>query len=253
MQRGAALLAESGIPDPQREARLLWRNGGETGDFLAMVARRAQRVPMSQILGYRDFYAHRFIVTEAVLDPRPDTETLIACALGTTFTRVLDLGTGSGCILLSLLAARADAQGVGADLSDAALEVALQNCAALEIGARADFVQSDWFAKISGTFDLIVSNPPYIAACEMDALQPEVRLYEPRMALTDEADGLSAYRIICDTAPTYLTPGGRLMVEIGPSQADAVAAMMAGAGLIGVQVHQDFDGRDRVVAARMPK
>ncbi|MDO6589630.1 peptide chain release factor N(5)-glutamine methyltransferase [Loktanella sp. D2R18] len=252
LQRGAALLAEAGISDPQREARLLWRNGGETGDFLAMVARRAQRVPMSQILGYRDFYAHRFIVTEAVLDPRPDTETLITCALETAFTRVLDLGTGSGCILLSLLAARVDAQGVGADLSDAALEVAQQNCAALEIGARADFMQSDWFAQISGTFDLIVSNPPYIARSEMEGLQPEVRLYEPRMALTDEADGLSAYRIICGGAPAHLAPGGRLIVEIGPTQANAVAAMIVDTGLIDVQVHQDFDGRDRVVAAQMP-
>ncbi len=252
LQRGAALLAEAGIPDPQREARLLWRNIGEAGDFLAMVARRAQRVPMSQVLGYRDFYAHRFIVTDAVLDPRPDTETLVSCALEHDFTRVLDLGTGSGCILLSLLAERDDAYGVGADLSDAALDVAKQNSAALDIGPRAIFVQSDWFAEVTGTFDLIVSNPPYIALDEMDGLQPEVRLFEPRMALTDEADGLSAYRIICGGAPAHLAPGGRLIVEIGPTQADAVATMMADAGLIDVQVQQDFDGRDRVVAAKMP-
>jgi release factor glutamine methyltransferase len=154
---------------------------------------------------------------------------------------------------LSLLAERGDAQGVAADLSDAALDVAKQNCAALDIGARASFVQSNWFAHITGTFDLIVSNPPYIAESEMNALQPEVRLFEPRMALTDEADGLSAYRIICRDAPAYLVPGGRLIVEIGPTQASAVCKMMTGAGFDHLVVHQDFDGRDRVVVAQRPE
>jgi release factor glutamine methyltransferase len=265
--KGAAeMLAVNEIPDAIREARLLWsaampRRYAEYGEmtdgtliarYRELVARRSNREPLSHLVGYRDFYAHRFIVTSAVLDPRPDTETLISCALDGDFDRVLDLGTGSGCILLSLLADRSDASGIGADLSDAALEVAKQNAAALEIGPRSEFVQSDWFAQISGQFDLIVSNPPYIATTEMTGLQPEVRLFEPRMALTDEADGLSAYRIICDGAPAYLTPGGRFIVEIGPTQAKAVAAMMIDAGLAQVQVYQDFDGRDRVVAAKMP-
>jgi release factor glutamine methyltransferase len=265
--KGAAeMLAVNDVPDAIKEARLLWSSAmprryvdyGEMTDgtslerFRELVNRRCAREPLSHLVGYRDFYAHRFIVTSAVLDPRPDTETLISCALDGEFDRVLDLGTGSGCILLSLLADRCDVSGIGADLSDAALEIAEQNAAALELAPRAAFVQSDWFAQISGQFDLIVSNPPYIAESEMADLQPEVRLFEPRMALTDEADGLSAYRIICGGAPAHLASGGRLIVEIGPTQADAVAAMMADAGLTDVQVHQDFDGRDRVVAAKMP-
>ena len=264
MTLAAVRLADADIANPRREARLLWQSvfaqryldelldPAEIAKFDALVARRCAREPLSHLVGYRDFYAHRFIVTSAVLDPRPDTETLIGCALEGGFSRVLDLGTGSGCILLSLLADRVDAQGIGADLSAAALDVARQNCAALEIGSRAAFVQSDWFDQITGQFDLIVSNPPYIAQAEMNGLQPEVRLFEPRMALTDEADGLSAYRIICRAAPAFLAPGGRLMVEIGPTQADAVSAMMTSAGLVDVGVRQDFDQRDRVVYGKMP-
>ena len=157
----------------------------------------------------------------------------------------LDLGTGTGAILLSLLADRPGAQGTATDLSEAALAVARGNAAALGIDAA--FVRSDWFAQVDGRFDLIVSNPPYIALDEMDGLSPEVRDWEPRSALTDEGDGLAAYRAITTGAPSHLSPGGWLLVEIGPTQGSAVGEMMKAAGFGGVRVLRDLDGRDRVV------
>ena len=254
LRAGAAMLADAGIPDPQREARTLRRANpdADRAAFLALIGQRAKRVPMSHILGYRDFYDHRFIVTADVLDPRPDTETLIAAALDAPFSRVLDLGTGSGCILLSLIAARVQARGIGTDISPAALDVARRNATQLALTDRTRFIRSDWFSAVEGAFDLIVSNPPYIAAEEMDALQPEVRLHEPRIALTDEADGLSAYRRIVAGAFDLLVRGGRLIVEIGPTQAQAVSAMMQDAGLQQIRVITDLDGRNRVVAGQKP-
>lgn len=263
---GAEMLAVNGIPDALKEARLLWSaamprryvdhsdiaDGSMVARFKDLIARRCAREPLSHLVGYRDFYEHRFLVSPDVLDPRPDTEALVRTALEESFARVLDLGTGSGCILLSLLAARDEATGVGTDMSEAALAVAEKNSARLEIGSRASFVRSDWFDALEGQFDLIVSNPPYIAADEMHDLQPEVRLYEPRLALTDEADGLTAYRQITVGAPAHLKPGGRLIVEIGPTQAAAVSAMMADAGFQGISVIPDLDGRDRVVVGHKP-
>ena len=255
LRDGVAILKDAGIVDPGREARILWRATPDEDPktFLCMIAQRAKRSPLSHVLGYRDFYAHRFIVTADVLDPRPDTETLIIAALAAPFTRVLDLGTGSGCILLSLLAACDDAHGVGTDVSQAALDVAAQNRAQLGLQDRATFMQSDWFDAVEGQFDLIVSNPPYIAASEMDDLQPEVRLHEPRIALTDEADGLTAYRKVSRGAGAYLSPNGRLMFEIGPTQAAAVTTLMQEAGFADIRVIQDLDGRDRVVMGYLAK
>ena len=258
--RGAAILAEHGIPDPRREARKLWQAAfplrdvdgkaamahGQEADFLRLIDRRAVREPMSHLLGYRDFWEHRFEVTGDVLDPRPETETLVAAALEVPFTRVLDLGTGSGCILLSLLAARPDAAGLGIDVSEAALSVARRNRARLELETRAEFTVSDWFAAVDGAFDLIVSNPPYIAAAEMDGLEPELS-YEPRMALTDEGDGGSAYREVTAGAPAHLTQGGWLMVEVGAGQADDVASLFSSAGFVNLMTRPDMDGRPRVI------
>ena len=212
------------------------------------LAARLTRQPVSQIRGWRDFWNHRFTVTRDVLDPRPETETLVGQALQVPFTRVLDLGTGSGAILISLLAGRPGAEGIGVDLSLAALAVAEANARA--IGVAATFLQSDWFATVTGTFDLIVSNPPYIAAHEMAALAPEVRDWEPHLALTAGGDGLDAYRAITGGAMAHLVPGGWLMVEIGPSQGAAVQAMFRAVGLEGVTVLTDLDGRDRVVQGR---
>ncbi len=215
--------------------------------FEVAVNARLMRQPVSQIRGWRHFWKHRFTVTPDVLDPRPETETLVAHALAGPFARVLDLGTGSGAILLSLLAERPGATGLGTDLSPAALAVARGNATTLAI-TNAAFLVSDWFAAVDGRFDLIVSNPPYIAAAEMAALDPEVRDWEPHLALTPGGDGLGAYRAITAQAGQHLSPGGRLMVEIGPSQAAAVAALFDGAGLVDVVVLCDHDGRDRVIA-----
>lgn len=216
--------------------------------FQAAVAARLNRQPVSQILGYRDFWKHRFHVTADTLDPRPETETLVAAALDLPWRSVLDLGTGTGAILLSLLADRPGARGLGVDLSQAALDVARGNAAAL--GIAAEFRRSDWFGAVEGGFDLIVSNPPYIAMDEMAALAPEVRDWEPQGALTDGGDGLGAYRAIATGAGAHLTPGGWLAVEIGPTQGAAVSALFAGAGLQSMQIRRDLDGRDRVVLAR---
>ncbi len=254
LRKAAAILAEAQIDNPTREARILWREmpSDDGTAFLAKVWQRAGRVPLSHVLGHRDFYKQRFIVTSDVLDPRPDTETLVEVALQEPFARLLDLGTGSGCILLSLLDQHDQATGIGTDISQAALDVAMRNCAAIGLGSSASFIQSDWFAAVDGQFDLIVSNPPYIAAEEMDDLQPEVRLHEPRIALTDEADGLTAYRKITAGAPAHLRPSGRLIVEIGPTQAAAVSGMMADAGFQAIRVIPDLDGRDRVVLGYWP-
>ncbi|MFN3970617.1 MAG: peptide chain release factor N(5)-glutamine methyltransferase [Gemmobacter sp.] len=218
----------------------------------AMAARLA-RQPVSHIRGWRQFWKHRFNITPDVLDPRPDTETLVAAALGEPFGRVLDLGTGSGCILISVLVDRPDATGLGTDLSPAALAVARANARDLGVAARAEFALSDWFADVAGRFDLILSNPPYIAADELPGLAPEVRDHEPLMALSPGGDGLGAYRTIARGVRRHLTPGGRVLLEIGPTQGAAVAALLRDAGLTGITILPDLDRRDRVVAARAPQ
>ncbi|SEN06772.1 [protein release factor]-glutamine N5-methyltransferase [Pseudorhodobacter antarcticus] len=215
----------------------------------AALTARTSRKPMSHITGHRMFWGRSFAVTPAVLDPRPETETLIAAALTVPFASVLDLGTGSGCILLTLMAERAAANGVGVDLSDAALVVARANHA--RFGGYAHFVQGSWFDPVQGTFDLIVSNPPYIAADEMAGLSPEVRNWEPHLALTPGGDGLAAYRHICAGAAAHLTPNGWLMVEIGPRQGAHVSTLFALAGFESVGILPDLDGRDRVVIGQI--
>jgi len=217
-----------------------------------LLLERGVRKPLSHILGYRDFFKHRFHVGPQVLDPRPETEILVMAALAEDFTRVLDLGTGSGAILISLLAERPQAFGVGTDLSETALSIARQNVQRLGVADRCELCPADWFAGVEGEFDLIVSNPPYIAADEMAGLAPELS-FEPRMALTDEADGLTAYRAITMGAGDHLKPGGRLMVEIGPTQAKAVTRLYRESGLTEVSVLRDLDGRDRVVIGKLAR
>lgn len=218
--------------------------------FDALLARRAAGEPLARVLGYRDFWQHRFRITPDVLDPRADTETLVARALEVPWQSVLDLGTGSGCILLSLLAERPEARGTGTDVSWAALGVARDNAHTLGLSERAEFVRADWWQGVSGRFDLIVSNPPYIGADEMDALSPEVREHDPHLALSPGGDGLDPYRIIAAGAAGALAPGGRVMVEIGWKQGSAVAELFSAAGLADVALHPDLEGRDRVVSAK---
>ena len=222
---------------------------GQDAAFQALIARRIARQPVSQIIGQRAFFGRVFQVTGDVLDPRPETEHLIEAALAEPFDTLLDLGTGSGCILLTLLAENESARGTGTDISGAAISVAKANAVALGVSARADFRVSDWYNDVTGQFDLIVSNPPYIALAEMAGLDPEVRDWEPQIALTPGGDGLDAYRAIGAGARTHLTPGGRLIVEIGPTQAGDVAQIFADNQLDRIEVAQDLDGRDRVVSA----
>jgi release factor glutamine methyltransferase len=220
--------------------------------FEAAVAARAARQPVAQITGRRMFWGQWFRVTRDTLDPRPETETLVAAALERPFLKVLDLGTGTGCILLSCLKGMPVARGVGVDISDAAIEVAAGNSRDLGLADRARFMRSNWLSDVSGAFDLIVSNPPYIAASEMADLAPEVRDWEPHLALSPGGDGLDAYRIIGRGAGARLMPGGRLLVEIGPTQGAAVRALFLAAGLEDVRILTDMDGRERVVAAAKP-
>lgn len=215
--------------------------------FETSITARISRQPVAQIIGARDFYGRRFTVTPDVLDPRPDTERLIEAALSAPFETLLDLGTGSGCILLTLLAENPMAIGQGVERSEAALAVARGNAVSLGLGKRCDIISSDWFSQVTGQFDLIVSNPPYITAAEMATLAPEVRDWEPEIALTPGGDGLAAYRVITAHARAHLTRNGRLIVEIGPTQADDVQGLFTAAGFDGIICLQDIDGRNRVV------
>ncbi|NAZ35415.1 peptide chain release factor N(5)-glutamine methyltransferase [Rubellimicrobium sp. CFH 75288] len=218
--------------------------------FAALLDRRTRRQPMGQILGERLFWGRPFRVTPDVLDPRPETETLVAAALEAPFVRLADLGTGSGCLLVTLLAERPATTGLGTDLSEAALEVARGNADRHGVRVRATFRRADWWEGVEGPFDLVVSNPPYIPAADLPALAPEVREWEPTLALTDGGDGLGAYRAILAGAAGRLAPGGRLLLEIGSGQAEAVAALARRAGLRDEGVRRDLDGRARVCLFR---
>jgi len=269
LRAAIARLRAGGIEDAALDARLLLAHAlGIAQDRLtlhsaepmttpqgvayeAAITARLARQPVAQIIGQRQFWGLTFRVTQDTLDPRPDTEALVAEALKTPFETMLDLGTGTGCILLACLHAVPKAQGLGVDLSPAALAVAESNAQSLSLTARASFRPSDWFSNVTGRFDLIVSNPPYIAADEMPTLAPEVRDWEPHLALTPGGDGLGPYRILAEQAPAHLTAQGRLLVEIGPTQGQAVSALFAAAGLHNIRILPDLDGRDRVVAATM--
>lgn len=268
LRAAIARLSEAGIADAPRDARhlLAFAMGlaadrvtlhladplteAQQAGFAAAITARATHQPVAQITGQRQFWGRIFRVTPDVLDPRPETETLVQAALAQPFTQILDLGTGSGCILLSCLADRPKALGVGADISSAALAVAQSNAVALGVADRARFVLSDWTDAVTGRYDMIVANPPYIAAAEMATLAPDVRNFEPHLALTPGGDGLSPYRTIARNAPALMLPEGWLLVEIGPTQGAAVRGFFAEAGLQNLLILQDIDGRDRVVAAQ---
>ncbi len=264
-------LAEAGIPDAAADARHLLAHAlGVSRDRLILIgpdpmpieaqesldrllARRTAREPVARITGQRLFWGRSFAVTPDVLDPRADTETLIATALeGAAPSRLLDLGTGSGAIALTLLAEWPQARAVATDISPAALAVAARNASALDVADRLELLLSDWFTGITGRFDLILSNPPYIAADEMPGLAPEVLLHDPSMALSPGGDGLAPYRIIAAQASAYLAPEGRVMVEIGWKQGAAVKAIFASAGWRDLRLIRDMEGRDRVLSALIP-
>lgn len=217
--------------------------------YLACIEKRSKRIPLSHITNSRDFYGYTFFVNENVLIPRQETEVLVEEALKVCKgKRVLDLCTGSGCIIISLAKEGNLKEAVGVDISKQALEVATKN--AVDLEAEVLFLHSDLFEQVEGTFDVIISNPPYIPTLEIEELMPEVRLHEPMLALDGTADGLAFYRKIINEAKRYLNKGGSVLFEIGHDQGDAVKNLFLEAEFEDVTVIQDLTGRDRVVTAR---
>jgi release factor glutamine methyltransferase len=214
--------------------------------------RRERREPVSHILGRKGFWKIMLSVSGHVLTPRPDTETVVERALawfpeGRAFN-LLDLGVGSGAILLAILAERPAAKGLGVDVSEEALAVARENAANLGLASRAVLLRGDWTRGLGDAgFDLVVSNPPYIRGGEIDGLEPEVSRHEPRLALDGGADGLDAYRILAPEILRVLKPGGRFIVEIGHDQSEAVEALFKNAGAAEIATAKDLATRDRVV------
>jgi len=225
----------------------------------SLTARRVRREPMAYILGEREFWGLPFKVTPAVLVPRPDSETVIEAVLALMpdrhrAWRMLDLGVGSGCLLLTLLREYPKAQGVGFDVSPEALAVAGENAAALEVRDRAALVEGDWRRPewtegLDGPFDLVVSNPPYIETAALDGLMPEVASFEPRPALDGGRDGLEAYRAIATAARKMVASGGHLVVEAGAGQAAEISSLFSAAGLSPLKSWKDLGGIERVIAA----
>ena len=275
----AVRLKEAGVEDPRRDARLLIAaaieagperliaepervlEDGEAARIEASITRRAAREPVSRILGRRGFWSLELEITPDTLDPRPDSETLVAAVLarieaqglvGAPLT-VLDLGTGSGCLLLALLSELPAATGLGLDISAAALEVARRNARKLGLSERARFAVGDWGAGLGGSWQLIVSNPPYITDGEIGDLAPEVARYDPRLALTAGSDGLDAYRKLLPRAASLLGRGGMLALEVGRGQQDAVTALLAASGLTPRGRYRDLGGIERCLLASRGK
>ncbi len=222
-----------------------------------MLARRERREPVSQILGVKGFWKIMVRVTPDVLTPRPETETILDVVLpkladGTPL-RLLDLGVGSGALLLALLAERPAAIGLGVDASEDALAVARENAANLGMAGRVALLRGDWTAGLeAASFDVVVSNPPYIRSGEIAGLAPEVRDHEPRLALDGGSDGLDAYRELAPQILNVLKPGGLFAVEVGLGQAGAVRALFSDAEAVDITVHRDLSNRERVVAGTRP-
>jgi release factor glutamine methyltransferase len=217
------------------------------------LARRERREPVSHILGRKGFWKIMLQVNAHVLTPRPDTETVVELVLRDFPEHapwsVLDLGVGSGAILLAILAERPAAKGLGVDISEEALAVARDNAASLGLAGRVALLRGDWTQGLAeASFDLVVANPPYIANAVIESLEPEVRDYEPRVALAGGPDGLDHYRILAPAILQVLKPGGRFAVEIGYDQKQAVEALFREAGAAGVRTFKDLGDQDRVVA-----
>ncbi len=274
LARLARFLEASGVEEAREDARLLLFDacGLTHADYLLSpeaplgeaaatlladrAARRAAREPASRILATRGFWTLDLAVFPDVLDPRPDTESVVALALSLVAARrneamrLLDLGSGSGALLCALLAELPQAFGVAIDLSQQALQATRTNLARCGLSARAAILQGLWGGSLGSTFDLVVSNPPYVKSDEIDRLSPEVRLHDPRPALDGGVDGLSAIREIAADLPRLLAPGGGVVLEVGLGQARETAALLAAAGLENAGTRRDAGGRERAVAAR---
>jgi release factor glutamine methyltransferase len=269
-----AALQAAGIESAALDARLLvstalqvpvetvvaWpeRDVGEAaaGRLSALLARRVARQPMAHLLGRREFWSLDFTVSPDVLIPRPDSETLVAAVLETVADRdrslrLLDLGTGSGCLLLALLSELRSAQGIGVDCSDAALEIARLNARDLQLDQRARFAKADWSAGlggIEGPFNIVIGNPPYIPSGDLARLQPEVQR-DPRLALDGGPDGLHAYRRLIPLLPSLLSDDGVVALEIGEGQEKDVEAFLREAGFTSIARHKDLAGIVRCIMA----
>lgn len=266
---------QAGIDNPELDARLLVRaacgcdeiemirepgkrlSEAEVARLKTFEDRRLAHEPVSRILGKREFWGLAFDVSPATLDPRPDTETLIEAALELLHDcpspSILDLGTGTGCLLIALLHERPDARGLGIDLSEEALAVAARNAAALGVGTHAAFRRANWAEGIDARFDLVISNPPYIPAAVIPTLAPEVRLFDPPGALDGGADGLDAYRAIADALPGLLASNGHAVIELGIGQERDVAQIFSAAGLQVNRVVSDLGGVPRALVAALPR
>ena len=263
-------LAEAGMESAQIDARVLLcaalgidhadlvRNpdsplGPGAATLASFASRRLQCEPVSRITGRRDFWRARFAISPAVLDPRPETETLVDAVLGHSARfprehgRILDLGTGSGAILCSLLQSLPGSFGVGVDISPGACAIARGNLAALGLARRGLIVCGDWTQALRGSFDAIVSNPPYVIRGEIARLSPEVRDHDPFLALDGGEDGLTAYRDIIPASRDLLAPGGLIALEVGAGQHQAVASLLTGVFGVPAGVKLDLDGTKRVV------
>jgi release factor glutamine methyltransferase len=220
----------------------------------AMTLRRLQREPVSRILGKRAFWKSDFKISPATLDPRPDSETLIEAVLKHTNKNeplaILDLGTGTGCLLLSLLQELPQAIGTGVDISAEAISIARENAEYLGLTSRVNFMSTDWNKMSPVPFDIVISNPPYIESVEINSLEPEVRAYDPLTALDGGTDGLDCYRDIARLLPRLLKPDGLAFFEIGATQAEAVKGIAGKNGLSVIQTLTDLAGHDRCLIAR---
>jgi release factor glutamine methyltransferase len=272
LRKAANRLQAAGIEDARGEARHLLASAGELSQarmitalnerqpadeaarFEALIERRAAREPLSHILGNVGFWTLELEVTPDVLTPRPDTESVVEAALEavedrTAPLRVLDIGTGSGAILLALLSDLPGASGVATDISPAALAVARRNAQRNGLAERITFVETCWADGLEGPFDLVVSNPPYIASAVIETLEPEVKDHEPRLALDGGPDGLGPYPHLLSEARRLLRPGGTAVFEIGYDQGQAVLALACDAGAWNAGLRQDLAGRDRALIA----
>ena len=273
LRQAAERLAAAGIEAPRRDARLLIAHVLDAGveqvvgyperplsreqaaRLETLVARRARREPVSRILGRREFWGLELALSEATLDPRPDSETLVEALLAAlpdraARLRVLDLGSGSGCLLLALLSELPAASGLGLDVSAAAVETARRNAARLGLEDRARFALGDWRRGLQGDWPVIVCNPPYIAEGEIAGLAPEVAGYDPYLALAGGRDGLAAYRVLAPAVAGAIADGGVAALEIGVGQAEAVEALLRQAGLSAIERRSDLSGSPRCLLIR---
>lgn len=267
---GVERLEEAGIGEAKLDARLLLeyichtdrntllvhgdseRNEMEEQFYRMCIEKRATRIPLQHITGEQEFMGLTFRVNQHTLIPRQDTEILVEEGMRHMYDgmRILDMCTGSGCILLSLLKYSNECEGMGVDISEEALKVAKEN--AQRLGLKAEFIQGDLFEPVpEKKFDMIVSNPPYIETAVIETLMPEVREHEPMQALDGMEDGLFFYRKIVEKAPAFLTKGGWLLFEIGYNQGEAVSKLMTEQGFKEVEVVKDYAGLDRVVLGQI--